>query len=382
MDTQDAKRESWESLSSQFSSIDISLSQGSCYSSEGTSITSTIPAGVASSAVPSFMSATASSLPPFLSSILKKPCTVDDEESRSESGYESDTFDRESDISIVDAETLTDEEEDNELYYVPRWDEKSKIIDLRTDTEKPMDESFVGFESAVRFDSNVQYIEPPVLQEEEQATPEPTDMTFHEMMDIARKSGNLRFVDEESIDSHSKSCSSTHNDTVGELEEHTRDIVDLDKRLFVAYMNGMSGIADACRPHLRRRASDSRHGRLCSPFFEPDSASCAYLDQVLHHVIGVFPNLVVKEEFDELVALHEKKSALEHELAPSREAVQQCAATLLGKIEYHLSERLAKGNVNVGADEISFFAAGVADALENGDVLFPHSLLGRDQRKK
>lgn len=365
MDKQSVKKESWESLSSHFSNLDISLSQDSCYSSDGTSVTSNVSTAARSSAVPSFISAAASSLPPFLNSIFKKPYEVGGEDSGSESGYGSDSYDYESDISIVDAETLSEDEEDDDLYYIPSWDERSKMVLSHTNADKSTDESFIGFESSVRFDSNVSYIDPPALQEEQEDTA--PEMTFHEMMEIARNSGNFRLLKDDPVNASYGTYHGIDSAIVEELEEHTRDIVDLDKRLFIAYMNGMNGILDECRSHLRRRVIDCRRGRLRSPFFDEDSDSATgvYLDQVLRHVIGIFPNLVVKEEFDELVTLREEKLALEHQSDPAPEAIQRCAEALLGKIEHLLSERLAKGNVDIGDDEISFFAGGIAYALEN-----------------
>lgn len=357
MDKSNVKKESWESLSSAFSSIDISVSQDSCYSSDETSATSAMSHTAASSAVPSFMSAAASSLPPFFNSMLKKPCAVDEEGSESESGYGSDAFEYESDLSIVDADAFS--EGDDDICYVPEWDETSKQMETQTDVDNSIDDSFISFESVVRFDSNVQYIETPETEETD-TTPE-KEMTFHEIMEIARNSGSSRFLEENSDTLENDG----ESETASEPEEHTCELVDLDKRLFAAYMNGMNGIADRCRPQIRRHVDDIRHGRLCSPFLENDSSSGVYLDQILHHVIGVFPNLLNKEEIDELVKLREEKVALKRRKETSQEAVQKCTETMLHEIEGLLVDRLAKGNVEVGPDETSFMATGVAYALEN-----------------
>lgn len=346
--------------------MEISLSQDSCYASDEAPVTSATHTTAAASAVSSFMSAAASSLPPFLNSILKKPYAVREVDSESESCYGSDTSDYQTDISIVDSDAFSEEDEDDGddlYYYVPSWDKTSKKMESRTEAEKSVDDFFIGFESMVRFDSNVHYIDPPEFQEEEDATPE---MTFHEMMEMARASGNLRVF--EGVDPKGHDGSGIDSDIVDGLEEHTRDIIDLDKRLFIAYMNGMNGISDRCRSRLRRRVSDIKGGRRRSPFMESEGTTGVYLDQVLHHVIGVFRNLLVREEFDELVALREEKVALKRQTESSHKAVQSCTRGLLNRIEHLLSERLAKGNVDVGQDEMSFLAGGVLYALENWSV--------------
>ena len=352
------KRKSWESLSSDFSNIDISASPDSCYSSSDKTSDSTC---ASSATVPSFVSAAASSLHPLLHSILKKPHPTADEEKQfeSESGYGSIKFDNASDTSIVgfsgseDEDEDEDDEEENDVCYVTRWGQaSSKIINPLLDTSSPGDDSFIGFEATVRFDLNVQYIEPPTLtprDENDDAMPEVREMTFHEMMEISRASGREGEEEEE------------------ETRTSTADDVDLDKRLFVAYVNGMDDIMDHCAAHIQHCLSDMRQGRIRSPFLEVDQTGGLYIDQMLRHVIRVFPKLVVQDELNELAGLQErKKKALEMggHTETRQAAVQQCTRALLDKIRRVLMDKLTRDNVEMRDDTVSFFAGGVAYAFE------------------
>ena len=365
------KRTSWESLSSEFSNIDISVSQDSSYSSDETSVASDGCAGtVTSSTVPSFVSAAASSLHPLLHSILKKPYGVDEEQQfESESGYGSVKFENGSDVSIVDAENLSergddeeqlgesedegeienenenegeDEEEaedDDDVCYVKNWNE---MINPGASTSHDDDDSFIGFEAAVRFDMNVHYIEPPPptpQEEKEEGTPETGEMTFHEMMEIARSDG----------------YENDGKDTV----TNRADEVELDKRLFIAYVNGMEEVMKYWEEYIQRYVEEVQAGHILSPFPELDSAGGIYIDQVLRHLIGIFPKLVVKDEMNELVKLDEKRTTRDSE------TVQRSTVELVNRIKEHLEEKLTKGKVEIREDEMRYFAGGIAYSLED-----------------
>lgn len=242
--------------------------------------------------------------------------------------------------------------------------------------EFDFDDSFITFESSVRFNSEVRYIDAPDFYDEDDNST--SEMTVHEMMELARASGSLtilqKAIDNESNDGDAhESCSeddysSADSDIMGGPEEHTRDDVELDKQLFIAYMNGINGVpGNKYKPHLRTRANEIRLGRAQYPFFESETVYGAYLDHVLNHVIGSFRSLVERDEFEELVRLSERKAAME-QLESSPEIIEAHTKKLLKRIEDLLSERLAKGNVEVGEDELSFFAGGVAYALENRSI--------------
>ncbi|XHG01451.1 hypothetical protein AWENTII_004833 [Aspergillus wentii] len=373
MDLQDVKmgepninRKSWESFSSGFSNLEISISQDSCYASDEVSVASNNPntTGKPTSSSSSSTPASDSSHRTYPKSILKKPSTDLEEDSECESGYGSDASD-----FGYDALSEESDDDDEDMYEVAAWDDASDIMSDTyddDDDDESLDGSFIAFEfeSMVRFDTNVHYIEAPEPSDDEGPD---TEMTCHELMELARNSGSLQLVETEypsadlmddGEDDHN------HGPNADRPEEHTRDVVDLDKRIFVAYMNGINGIADSqYKSHLRARVDEIKMGRTQPQPMEAISTNGVYLEHVLNHVIGVFGNLVAKEELDELVHISEEKGAQ----VPS-EQTENSNQALLGKIECLLSERLANDQVDVGEDELSFFAGGVACALENGNI--------------
>lgn len=227
------------------------------------------------------------------------------------------------------------------------------------------DDSHIMFENSVRFDTDVSYIEAPELDDDECEEPE---MTWHEIMERVR--GRLQIVDADGA-SDNASDSFMEDDWERNIpngpEEHPRDMVELDKKLFIAYMNGIHGAPNKYKLLLQERAQEIREGRVHSPFFESETFHGAYLDEVLNHVIGVFRNVVLRDEFEELVRLCEAKVALEQsDVSP--EELGRHTKVFLEKIERLLLERLAEGKVTIGKDELSFFAGGIAYALENWGV--------------
>jgi hypothetical protein len=243
---------------------------------------------------------------------------------------------------------------------IPDWDDTSDVMsELCIDDIESFDGSFISFESMVRFDSHVHYIEPPKYEEDGSAD---AGMTCHEMMEVARASyPNMSHEETYSGAETSDIDDAEHeaiSDSIEQLPEHTGDIIDLDKRLFVAYMNGINGIANPeYKTRLRARVADFKSGDVSSPFLDLDSANGVYLDTVLSHVIGSFRNIVIKEEFDELARISGDKAHVYQETGPNRK--------IFDKVEHLLSERLISGDVNIGPDELSFFASGVTYALEN-----------------
>ncbi|KAL2002000.1 hypothetical protein VTN02DRAFT_854 [Thermoascus thermophilus] len=383
------REDSWGALSAVFSKLELSLSRDSCYASDELPAP---PAVATAAATPDLSPVSAAQLSlapvPVLKSILKKPCTeLEAEDTESESGYESDgsepRYDASSDCDIsasqdFDGEDLFDDDDDDNASDASL---EYTTSDVMTEShgegdEFDFDDSFITFESSVRFNSEVRYIDAPDFYDEEDNST--SEMTVHEMMELARASGSLtilqKAIDNEPNDSSAhesrseEDYSSADGDIMGGPEEHTRDDVELDKQLFIAYMNGINGVPDnKYKPHLRTRANEIRLGRAQSPFLESETVYGTYLDHVLNHVIGSFRSLVERDEFDELVRLSERKAAME-QLESSPEIIEAHTKKLLKRIEDLLSERLAQGNVEVGEDELSFFAGGVAHALENRSI--------------
>lgn len=355
-------KRSWESLSSTFSHLEVSLSQDSSYASDEISVVSSNPTTVETSVV-SNQKPSSEPLRPVLKSILKKPQADLEQEAESESGYGTDASD-------YGYEAISDEEddEDDEMYdEVSIWGDASDIMSCCSDEEEEEsdDGSFIAFESMVRFDENVQYIDAPTLDEDERAG---TGLTCHEIMEMARSSDSVQFVGEEnptgvvsrdeSMDDHKGHCGAALDNP----EEHPGDMIDLDKQLFVAYVNGIKGIADSqYKPRIRALVDEIRLGQAQTPYLEAEGTDGVYLDHALNHVIGVFRNLLMADEFEELVALSEQKIAM----TPETKDMESHNSKLMDRIQRVLVERLAQGKVDLEADELSFFAGGVTYALEN-----------------
>lgn len=389
MDEPQNREDSWDTLSTVLPNLEISLSQDSCYASDEASVPSAITTVAATANVSSPVAPAKLPLAPVLKSILKKPCAeLEAEDTESESGYESDAsgsqYDASSDCDFsasqdFDGEDLFDDDDDDDASDVSyEYETSEEMTESHEGDESDFDDSFITFESSVRFNTEVCYIEAPDLDDDDEDDNVTSETTVHEMMELARASGRLRIlqeaVDNEASDGSAHDscseddCSSTNGDIMDGPEEHTRDDIELDKQLFIAYMNGINGVPEhKYKPRLRTRANEIRLGRAQSPFFESETVYGAYLDHVLNHVIGIFRNLVERHEFEELVRLTEGKAAME-QLNASPETIEEYTKKLLGRIEELLSERLTKGNVEVGADELSFFAGGVAYALENWSI--------------
>ncbi|KAL4896793.1 hypothetical protein BDV59DRAFT_114030 [Aspergillus ambiguus] len=344
-------KKSWESLSSTFSNLEISFSHDSCYASDEVSTTSTNPTTVDTSTVSPSIHAAEAAKPPPLKPILKRPFAEIEEDEESESGYTSGPSAHE-----YEYDALSDDDDD--VYYVTAWDEDSDAFSeyYGEDDALEDDGSFISFESTVRFDSNVLYIDAPPSYED--STPGP-EMTCHEMMELARTSGNLP------NESPSGDCEGYggFSDSPRNLsEEHTDDILDLDKRLFVAYMNGIGEIPNAnYKERLRDLAYDIQIGQAKSPYLEADNACGVYLDHALNHVLGTFRSVVAKEELDRLVNLSEEKDASVQEPGITERPSQD----LLNQIGSILSERLGGEAVTIGPEELDFFAGGIAFAIQN-----------------
>lgn len=354
-------KRSWESLSSTFSHLEVSLSQDSSYASDEISVVSSNPTTVDTSVV-SNQKPSSEPLRPVLKSILKKPQADLEQEPESESGYGTDASD-------YGYEAISDDEdeEDDEMYdEVSIWGDASDIMFCCSDEEEESDDgSFIAFESMVRFDENVQYIDAPTLDGDERSG---TGLTCHEIMEMARSSGSVQFADGENptgigsgdkdMDNHRNHCGTALDNP----EEHPGDMIDLDKQLFVAYVNGIKGIADSqYKPRIRALVDEIRLGRAQTPYLETEGTDGVYLDHALNHVIGVFRNLLLADEFEELVALSEQKIAM----TPQTKDMESHNSKLMDRIQRVLVERLAQGKVDVEADELSFFAGGVTYALEN-----------------
>ncbi|KAJ5631175.1 uncharacterized protein N7484_011275 [Penicillium longicatenatum] len=363
-------RESWDSLSSTFAHLEVSFSHDSCYGSDEVSVSSKTTAPLQSSGSTFKAKRDEPSLHPFLKSILKNSTTnvqEDESDSESESGYESD------DIEFDDYDALSEEDDEDDMSDFSVWDDETEhnVPETHRDHTDSFDDSFIGFETSVRFDPQVQYIDTPTTELSEDDGCH-SEMTVHEMMLLAQKGGcsqvssNQADADDSLYDDNECDHKEFFRMKTTQLEDFTRDAVDVDQRLFIAYMHGIHGIADTnYKTYLRAQADNIRLGHETESM-HPDDPPCMYLDLILDHVIGVFRNLLAEDELNGLIALRREDLAIEPAsgAAPGRNPHQ----VLLDKIEKFLLNRLTNGHVDVLPDELSFFAGGIAHALGTEDL--------------
>jgi hypothetical protein len=361
-------RESWDSLSSTFAHLEVSFSQDSCYGSDEVSVSSNNPAPLESS-VATFIDKRATTIHPFLKSILKNSTSdIRDEVdgTDSESGYGSDDIEFDYDALSEDDE---DEDDDDDMSDFSIWEETAENVpETREDRTDTFDDAFIGFEPSVRFAPQIEYIENPCLAEEDETSD--SQMTCHEMMMLALQSSSASssfHSEDESDDEDHPKCEFIRNCT-NHPEDFTRDAVDVDRQLFVAYMNGIHGIADAkYRAYIHTQADNIRLGHEAESM-HPDDAPCMYLDSIQNHVIGVFRNILSVAELDDLVGLRKQDVTAEQANPDSANLSHNHHRVLLDKVEHFLLDRLANGRVDVCPDEMSFLAGGIVQALGTQDL--------------
>ncbi|KAJ5544705.1 hypothetical protein N7535_006907 [Penicillium sp. DV-2018c] len=360
-------RDSWGSVSSAFSNLEMSFSHDSCYGSDEVSVAS----NGCTPAQPNVTATTTTLKPsrPFLKSILKNSTIAmeSDEvsESESESGYSSDDIDSEYDALSDEY----DEEDDGDISDFSVWDETSgDVPESHEDHTESFDDAFISFEeNSVRFDPKVQYIDNADVSDDEVSE---SQMTCHEMMMLARDSGGTQsLLDQlDKMDLNKASLlEDSHRECVQKpthhSEEFSRDAVDLDRSLFVAYMNGMHGIATPeYQTYLRGQVDHIRLGKDAE-FMDAEGAPALYLELVSNHVIGTFCNLLAEDELNELIPLCVEEHARVHKDPRSPTLDLDHHQALLKTIETFLLDRLANGRVHIGPDELSFFAGGIVHEL-------------------
>lgn len=373
MATSTINRESWDSLSSAFTNLEVSFSQDSCYGSDEVSVSSNNAAPLQSSGATYTVKPEQPNLQPFLKSILKNSRSEEqcesDSDSDSESGYGSDEIEHEYDAL---SENESDEDEDDNMSDFSIWEETSQDVpETRQDHTDSFDDSFIGFESAVHFSPSVQYIDTPEYTEDEDEGSD-SQMTLHEMMLLSLQSGGSQssLLQADADEGTDDECD--HKEFIRNCshhpEEFTLDGVDVDRNLFVALMNGIHGIADhKYKSYLRIHVDSIRQGQETEPM-HPDDPPCMYLDSIVTHTIGIFRNLLAVDELDGLVALRNKDICDHPVEATTSDKSTNLHIVLLDKIEHLLLNRLANGSVDISPDELSFLAGGIAHALGTQDL--------------
>lgn len=372
MATSTINRESWDSLSSNFSNLEASFSQDSCYGSDEVSVSSNNTASLQPDAVKYTIKPERPNIQPFLKSILKNSRSEEqcdaDSDSESESGYGSDEIDSEYDALSEES----DGDDDDDMSDFSIWEETSQDVpETRQDHTDSFDDSFIGFEAAVQFSPSVQYIDTPEYTEDEDETSD-SQMTVHEMMLLSLQSGgsqgSLLQVDAEEVSDDECDHTEFTRNCAHHPEEFTRDGVDIDRNLFVALMNGIHGISDhRYKSYLRLHVDNIRQGQETEPM-HPDDPPCMYLDSIVAHVIGIFRNLLAVDELDHLVAMRNEHLCDHSAEVGSSSSSPTPHLILLDRIEHLLLNRLTSGRVDISPDELSFLAGGIAHALGTQDL--------------
>lgn len=261
--------------------------------------------------------------------------------------------------------------ESDEYEDVDDIDDIDEALDECVD-DMEFDDSHIAFENSVHFDTDVSYIN--TLEHPDDDADDDTGaqspLTVHEMMLLTNRRGD--YVMDDSPDGHDNDSdsgdTSIANVIIQQLsKDYPRDMLEIDKQLFVAFINGIHGdTRRKYQTYLHDRVQGFREGRFQSPFFETetDPSSCLFLDEALKHVIGMFRHIVLREEFDELVRLAQSARLQDQVSRP----MQKQSSDFLDRIECLLSERLLKGVTSVDKDELSFFADGVVYALERPKI--------------
>lgn len=371
LSTSNPHRGSWGSTSSAFSNIEMSFSHDSCYGSDEVSVTSN---GTAPGQLNSATVAAKQSIRPFLKSILKNPSTVfesdeeSDEDSDSESGYSSDGIDS-------DYDALSDEEEeDDDMSDFSVWDGETSqdVPETHEDHTESFDDAFISFEeNSVRFDPDVQYIDSPDVSDDE----DDHQMTCHEMMLLARNtSGTQTLLDQldkmdiQDEQDEEEECPKEYvRKSVTQPDEFSRDAVDLDRSLFLAYINGIHGITNKTyeqqyEAYLRSHVDHVRLGKDIDGM-SPEDAPALYFDTISSHVIGTFRNLLADDEWNELISFRAEEQVEENDSNTCSLDLDHHRA-LLTKIEKFLLERLMDGLVDVAPEELTLFAGSIVSELD------------------
>lgn len=366
------KRDSCESLSSAVSNLEMCASQASCDVSDSFSVISTIPASATTSPATSVLSVAEFSHRQPLKSILKQPSNASDEGFEADRGYLSGDDEYYSDIEELEEndevyyegveieeesedEVDEDGEQDGRRYSDSVWDSDASEMLAGGNDGRFMDASFISFVGpSVQFDSHVQFIPSPSDGLDDEID---TVMTVHEMMARNQVCRDLRHPPFDL-----KGCrSNVDRNILNALKEHACEEVELDKRLLVAYVNGMNGNTQF-RSHLCALAENLKLGHVDSPFSDGESATGVYLDQVLCHVIGIFPNIIAEEEFAELIAMSEEYAVFKRKHV---NLANNGSKFLLRKIEHLLTDRLTSDAIELSQDELRFFASGIIYVLAN-----------------
>lgn len=222
--------------------------------------------------------------------------------------------------------------------------------------------SFISFTESVSFDMTISYAEPPVFDDSDDDSEDDSEddleetMTVHEKMARAMANG----CSAHSIDG-------TPN--LGTPVEHGLDVLDVDKRLLAAYVNGIRSTGDIYKNDLASLALNINEGLSTQPFLSSNvtTEDGLYLNHALKHLLGIFPYIIDDDELDILIydAIHEDHT---FQNAPGKGNCRSRPTT--GKSSLHedvsqlLKDRLIDRSMGVEEEVLDFFTRGVIYVLK------------------
>ncbi|KAK2776137.1 hypothetical protein FQN52_003807 [Onygenales sp. PD_12] len=292
-------------------------------------------------------------VPPRLKSILKNPII-----SQKPSGFhfamkidieDKDGYEAGSDPDDDDDGSMEDDSEDDESAWSDEYDEYDEYeeSDDGGDADSDYEGSFIHFVNSVRFSlkDDVRII--PRRDENYDNGAEP-EMTFHEQAHLMHASEHATFevysVNQKDYDP----------------SEHSPDVVDLDKQLFVAYINGIRTMhTDDYKPVIHSRTLHATPSNVdIIPITEHQVN--AYLDRVVDSLLGFFPYLFAKDEYNHILDNAEAATSFDDfnniVYEPNSRQLQRVITT-------HLSRKLEDAPMAVDNEVLDWVAGELIEPL-------------------
>ncbi|EGC41404.1 conserved hypothetical protein [Histoplasma capsulatum var. duboisii H88] len=198
-------------------------------------------------------------------------------------------YDSDSDMDDDDDDDEEEEEEEEVSGGYKTGTSDSNRSDEGDENEYSDDEgSFICFVNSVHFSAKDDIRIIPCRDEIVDGRAEP-EMTFHEQALRMRGSKRVPFQPY------------TVNGKDYDPNEHSRDVIELDKQLFIAYVNGIRNMnVEDYRPVVLTRTLNATS---CDIDFLPTTEHQvnAYLDRVVDSALGFFPYLFGKDEYNRIL---------------------------------------------------------------------------------
>ncbi|EEH36572.1 hypothetical protein PAAG_06990 [Paracoccidioides lutzii Pb01] len=248
--------------------------------------------------------------------------------------------------SDIDGDDDLNEDEESESDESDEYDESDEADEVDDSDNEYSDEtgSFICFAKSVHFNLNLDVHIIPNREGNGDDCGEP-ELTFHEQALL--KQGSKR--ERERFEQYSVNNQSYDSD------EHGRDVVELDKQLFTAYVNGIRNMnAEDYRSVVLSRTLNAGPCEVdVLPFIE-DLVN-QYLDRVVESLLGFFQYLFPDEEYHNLLFFAEDVTAFDdHNRIVYKPSSSDCQQV----ITQHLTTKLAGTSAAISENGILEWVAG------------------------